>query len=87
MIDTRIVDCDHPKGRGAAPVNSVLIPFPGLEELPRHAAHTMDAGGMDMTIKHTHPVLTQEERLAQLQGIKKLCSQLLHPKEPEARAG
>lgn len=40
-----------------------------------------------MDVKHTHPAYTEEERLEQLKTIKRLCSQILCPKEQEERAG
>lgn len=40
-----------------------------------------------MKLTHTHPVLSEEERSAQLRAIKKLCMQLLDPKAQEERAG
>ena len=40
-----------------------------------------------MTVKHTHPSCTEEERLEQLRAIKRSCVQILCPKEQEKRAG
>jgi len=39
-----------------------------------------------MKLTHTHPVLTEEERMEQLKAIKKRCMQLLEPKLREERA-
>lgn len=40
-----------------------------------------------MTVKHTHPDSTEEERLEQLRAIKRLCTQILQPDEQSKRAG
>lgn len=40
-----------------------------------------------MTVKHTHPDSTEEERLEQLRAIKRLCTQILRPDEQSKRAG
>lgn len=70
-------------------MNRVVIPFPGLSKASvAPALHNLRAGeGSVLTIKHTHPAFTEEERLEQLKGIKKLCAQILHPEETEERAG
>ena len=66
----------------------LLIPFPGAHgaSLPA-ASHSLEGGGGSMKLTHTHPVLSEEERSAQLRAIKKLCMQLLDPKAQEERAG
>lgn len=40
-----------------------------------------------MTVKHTHPDSTEEERLERLRAIKRLCTQILQPDEQSKRAG
>ena len=40
-----------------------------------------------MEVKHPHPVCTEEERMEQLRAIKRLCTQILCPREQEERAG
>ena len=67
---------------------TVVIPFPSLTGASSSALlHSVEAGGWDMTVKHTHPSCTEEERLEQLRAIKRSCVQILCPKEQEKRAG
>lgn len=68
--------------------DAIVIPFPGLGKASSSAGlHSFEAGGRIMEVKHTHPACTEEERLEQLRAIKRLCSQILCPKEQEERAG
>ena len=68
--------------------NRIVIPFPAQEsESSALSPHSFEAGGRNMEFKHTHPACTEEERLEQLRAIKRLCSQILCPKELEERAG
>ena len=68
--------------------DATVIPFPGLGKASLSAGlHSFEAGGRIMEVKHTHPACTEEERLEQLRAIKRLCSQILCPKEQEERAG
>ena len=68
--------------------DAIVIPFPGVGKASSPAGlHSFEAGGRIMDIKHTHPANTEEERLEQLKAIKRLCSQILSPKEQEERAG
>ena len=75
--------------RGNLPVHDgIVIPFPGAgKACSPDRPHSLVAGGQSMEVKHTHPACTEEERLAQLRAIKRLCTQLLCPGEQEERAG
>lgn len=65
-----------------------VIAFPGLgKALSPAATHSLEAGGLDMVVKNTHPALPEEERLEQLRAIKRTCTQILYPQEQEERAG
>ena len=65
-----------------------VIPFPTQEsESSALSPHSFEAGGQSMTVKHTHPDATDEERLEQLRAIKRLCAQILQPDEQRKKAG
>ena len=67
---------------------ALVIPFPiAMREFPSLPAHSVEAGGWDMTVKHTHPSCTQDERLERLKAIRRNCIQLLDPRKQEERAG
>ena len=63
----------------------IVIPFPA--ESSALPMHSLVAGGQSMTVKHTHPDSTEEERLEQLRAIKRLCAQILQPDEQRKKAG
>lgn len=66
----------------------VVIQYPGIGKASSTIeTHSFEAGGRNMEVRHTHPACTKEERLEQLRAIKRLCSQILCPKEWEERAG
>ena len=79
---------DSLEGENQLMYDSTVLSFPWLGKASSPAGlHSFEAGGRNMDVKHTHPACTEEERLEQLRAIKKLCSQILCPKEQEERAG
>ena len=66
----------------------MIIPFPlSSDECSSPCNHSFVKGGMAMTVKHTHPEITDEERLDRLKDIKKLCLKQLQTEPSEKRAG
>ena len=66
----------------------MIIPFPLLPDACSPSCnHSFVKGGMAMTVKHTHPEITDEERLDRLKDIKKLCLKQLQTEPSEKRAG
>jgi len=66
----------------------MIIPFPlSSDECSSPCNHSFVKGGEAMTVKHTHPEITDEERLDRLKDIKKLCLKQLQTEPPEKRAG